>query len=115
MSDDLHPKVRDGAYRLLWSRLARLHRLLDQQAPDAIVAHEIALVGKVATMLAPHSVMSHEADRLASKAREAFGVCTEPTCTDDASLNPIHGGLCVGHAALADRASDPDKDPDAAS
>jgi hypothetical protein len=101
----LPPKVTDGALGLLRKRVGRLVRLLNlfsqsrgegRKPPLNILAMECRLVGDVAWLLAPESMVDMLATKHNLAARRAFRVCMwDGECNADATTDD---GLCAAHA-----------------
>jgi hypothetical protein len=92
---------RDRVRGLLTNRLNRLLRLIALDAPDILIAAEVEIVGRTATMIDPHGMARRAGEDNERKARLMIGLCCSPGCEhvpadDGQEFADEH---CDGHAA----------------
>lgn len=97
LPEDYRTRVRG----LLDKRLNRLFRLLALQAPDSIVACEVALIGDVAVMIDPHGMARREGERNEQRARRRVHLCAARGCSGEPADDGLEYGEdhCNEHAA----------------
>ena len=95
---------RDEYFRVALSkRVARMQKLLDQQAPSAVVGNEAWLIFKAALAWGGEPAGRQFLDELVGNARNASGFCAEEDC--DNKHEPEHY-LCSACIAKHERILD---------
>lgn len=104
-----HERQLEETMRVFKSRLARLSRLVELEAPVVILIRETQLLAKAGEQLSPHywyETIKHDAE---IKARRAYGLCIIPDCDKSAARGdpgpegPFDRDYCAKHAAQAEQ------------
>src|ERR1700685_737383 len=101
-------KVRDEGLLRLKNRVARLHRLLELEAPDLILINEANLVMQAARMLDEQAWVNLERQRLIRVHKSELHLCEEDGCDEPVAWRlseatptcpgPFHPVCCERHA-----------------
>jgi hypothetical protein len=83
------PKMTTAGLLRLKNRLARIQRLLEAEAPPAVLAWECRLIAEAGKMLDPEAYFKRDREEWVHDQRFKLGLCADEGC-DEEVATPIH-------------------------
>lgn len=112
------PKMTAAGLQRLKTRVARLQRLIDLDAPTSVLVRECRLIAEAGKMIDPGTYFECEREGWSREQRFKLSLCVEEGC-DESVTRPIHAldtpsfehTYCPTHATAMLEDEDEDEDP----
>lgn len=105
-------KIKEAAMMRLKDRTARLLRLLELEAPEAILVQGCWLIAEAGQLLSPDLWLAHVKEDMITEQKRLLSMCGEPGCERDVAWRPsatsgpppgpFHMDSCLEHAKAAE-------------